>query len=98
MFTFVQEIEHVDFVAAVEQLAAKAGIQLNYTTGGESKERARRKQLIEAMASAVDWYHQRLLTVARRRARPATTCASVGSPATSPASSSSAGRPTTGTS
>ena len=28
VFTFVQEIEHVDFVNAVEQLAAKAGIQL----------------------------------------------------------------------
>ena len=62
VFTFVQEIEHVDFVTAVEQLSAKAGIQLRYTTGGESKDRQRRKQLIEAMAKAVDWYHQRLLT------------------------------------
>src|SRR5688572_10474560 len=49
VFTFVQEIEHVDFVGAVEQLAAKAGIQLTYTTAGHSKERARRKQLVEAM-------------------------------------------------
>src|SRR4249919_4384346 len=32
VFTFVQEIEHVDFVTAVEQLSAKAGIQLRYTT------------------------------------------------------------------
>src|SRR5215218_9207021 len=47
IFTFVQEIEHVDFVTAVEQLAAKAGIQLNYTTGGESRDRLRRKQLVE---------------------------------------------------
>lgn len=62
VFTFVQEIEHVDFVNAVEQLAAKAGIQLTYTSGGESKDRQRRKQLIEAMGKAVDWYHQRLLT------------------------------------
>ncbi len=62
VFTFVQEIEHVDFVTAVEQLSAKAGIQLRYTTGGESKDRQRRKQLIEAMAKAVEWYHQRLLT------------------------------------
>ncbi|MEO7369328.1 MAG: DNA primase [Ilumatobacteraceae bacterium] len=62
VFTFVQEIEHVDFVNAAEQLAAKAGIQLQYTTGGESKDRLRRKKLIEAMATAVDWYHQRLLT------------------------------------
>ncbi|MCU1361658.1 MAG: dnaG, partial [Ilumatobacteraceae bacterium] len=62
VFTFIQEIEHVDFVTAVEQLAAKAGLQLNYTSGGESRERQRRKQLVEAVRSAVDWYHERLLT------------------------------------
>ena len=62
VFTFIQEIEHVDFVTAVEQLAAKSGIQLNYTTGGESRDRQRRKQLVEAMRTAVDWYHQRLLS------------------------------------
>jgi DNA primase len=61
VFTFVQEIEHVDFVTAVEQLSAKVGIQLRYTTGGESKDRQRRKQLIEAMGKAVEWYHERLL-------------------------------------
>ncbi len=62
VFTFVQEIEHLDFPGAVEHLAAKAGVQLNYTTTGQSKERARRKQLVEAMSEAVEWYHQRLLT------------------------------------
>ncbi len=61
VFTFVQEIEHLDFPGAVEHLAAKAGIQLNYTTTGQSQERARRKQLVETMNAAVDWYHQRLL-------------------------------------
>ncbi len=68
VFTFIQEIEHVDFPGAVEHLAAKAGIQLNYTTTGQSKERARRKQLIEAMEAAVEWYHQRLLTAPDARA------------------------------
>jgi DNA primase len=62
VFTFVQETEHVDFVTAVEQLAVKVGIELRYTTGGESKDRQRRKQLIDAMGKAVEWYHQRLLT------------------------------------
>lgn len=62
VFRFVQEIDHVDFVTAVEQLAATAGIQLNYTTTGQSRERARRKQLIETMGTAVEWYHQRLLS------------------------------------
>ena len=34
VFTFVQELEHVDFVGAVEHLAAKVGITLTYTTTG----------------------------------------------------------------
>jgi DNA primase len=61
VFKFVQEIEHLDFVGAVEQLAGKAGIQLTYTTGGQSKDRQHRKQLVEVMDSAVNWYHDRLL-------------------------------------
>jgi DNA primase len=62
VFTFIQEIEHTDFPGSVEHLAAKAGISLNYTTTGQSKERARRKRLTEAMGDAVEWYHERLLT------------------------------------
>jgi DNA primase len=69
VFRFVQEVEHVDFVAAVEQLAAKAGVTLHYTSGGEGRDRQRRKALLEAMERAVEWYHQRLLTAAD--ARPA---------------------------
>ncbi len=67
VFKFVQEIDHVDFVTAVEQLAAKVGIQLRYTTGGEGRERQRRTQLVESMRRAVDWYHERLLTSADAR-------------------------------
>ena len=69
VFTFVQEHEHVDFVGAVEYLAAKAGITLTYTSTGQSRERARRKQLVDAMATAVQWYHERLLE--DPQARPA---------------------------
>jgi DNA primase len=61
VFTFVQQHEHLDFVGAVEFLAAKAGIQLTYTSSGQSRERARRKRLVAAMAAAVEWYHDRLL-------------------------------------
>ena len=61
VFTFVQEHEHLDFVGAVEFLAAKVGIQLTYTSTGQSRERARRRQLVDAMAAAVEWYHARLL-------------------------------------
>ena len=62
VFKFVQEIEHLDFVGSIEYLANKAGMTLTYTTGGQSKDRQHRKQLIEVMDKAVNWYHDRLLT------------------------------------
>ena len=62
VFKFVQEIEHLDFVGSIEHLANKAGMTLTYTTGGQSKDRQHRKQLIEVMDKAVNWYHDRLLT------------------------------------
>ena len=68
VFTFVQEHEHTDFLGAVEYLANRAGIQRTYTNTGQSRERARRKRLVEAMAAAVDWYHERLLKGADARA------------------------------
>ena len=61
VFTFIQETQHLDFVAAVEFLAGKAGIELRYTSGPATGERKRRKQLLEVMEKAVDWYHTRLL-------------------------------------
>jgi DNA primase len=61
VFTFIQETQHLDFVAAVEFLAGKAGIELHYTSGPATGERKRRKQLLEMMEKAVDWYHARLL-------------------------------------
>lgn len=62
VFKFVQEIDHVDFVTAVESLASKAGIQLSYTTGeAGDRTRQKRKQLVDAMGKAVEWYHERLL-------------------------------------
>lgn len=62
VFKFVQEAERMDFVGAIEHLAAKAGITLTYTTGGPSPDRQRNKKLLEIMEQAVEWYHQRLLT------------------------------------
>ena len=59
--TFVQEIEGLDFAGAVEMLAARAGIQLHYTSHDESAARSRRKRLLEAVERARDFYHQRLL-------------------------------------
>src|SRR5829696_1170606 len=61
VFTFVQEHEHMDFVGAVEYLANRVGIQLTSASVGQSRERERRKRLVEAMGDAVEWYHSRLL-------------------------------------
>ena len=62
VISFVRHVEQLDFVGAVEWLAARSGITLRYTTAGEGKERQRRKRLVEAMTLAVDWYHERLLS------------------------------------
>jgi DNA primase len=59
--TFVREMEHLDFVGAVERLAARAGIQLRYDDAAAGKERNRRQRLVEAVAAAVDFYHRLLL-------------------------------------
>ncbi len=58
---FVREIQHVDFRDAMQFLADKAGIELHEdeSSGLKNKER---KELMEAMAQAVEWYHERLLT------------------------------------
>ncbi len=68
VFTFVQEIEHTDFLGAVEHLASRAGIQLTETSSSQTKERARRKKLVAAMEQAVDWYHNRLVHAPDARA------------------------------
>ncbi|MCU0310277.1 MAG: DNA primase [Acidimicrobiales bacterium] len=62
VITFVREIEHLDFVAAVEKLAAKSGVTLRYTDEGQNEGRKRRARLLDAVAEAVDWYHDRLLS------------------------------------
>ncbi|MBM3717353.1 MAG: DNA primase [Actinobacteria bacterium] len=61
VFNFIQQIEHLDFVGAVERLASRAGIELRYTSGGDQGERKRRKELHALVEKAVDWYHERLL-------------------------------------
>ncbi|HZA75036.1 MAG TPA: DNA primase [Acidimicrobiales bacterium] len=62
VITFVREVEHLGFPEAVEWLAAKAGITLRYSDHNETEGRKRRSRLIEIMAKAVDWYHDRLLS------------------------------------
>ena len=61
VITFVRQVQHVDFVGAVEWLAARAGIELRYDSPAATRDHHRRTQLIETMAKAVQWYHERLL-------------------------------------
>jgi DNA primase len=60
--TFVREVEHLDFVGAVERLASRAGIQLRYDDAAYSENRKRRDRLHEAVAAAIAFYHERLMT------------------------------------
>lgn len=58
--TFVREVQHLDFVDAVRQLADRAGVELHEDASAGAA-RHERQELLSAMAAAVDWYHDRLL-------------------------------------
>lgn len=60
--TYVRETEHCEFTEAVEQLAAAAGITLNYDQPSERQGQQRRKELWDLLAAAADFYHDRLLS------------------------------------
>lgn len=62
VITFVREKEQLDFAGSVEWLSHKAGINLRYTSSNEGENRRRKSRLQEAVAEAVDWYHERLLS------------------------------------
>lgn len=59
--TFVREVEHLDFVDAVERLAARAGVTLRYDDASYSEERKRKQRLVDAVGEAIAFYHSRLL-------------------------------------
>ncbi len=68
--SFLRETEHLDFVEAIEKLAARAGVTLRYdddATGG-GRDRQRRNRIHEALEAAVQWYHECLLTSPDARA------------------------------
>ncbi|MEC3916090.1 DNA primase [Nocardia sp. CDC160] len=61
-FAFLQKIEHVGFVEAVEQLADKIGYKITYEGGGTSVQRDRgtRSRLVAANAAAHEFYMAQL--------------------------------------
>ena len=68
---FVRQMEGLDFVGAVEVLAARSGITLRYTERAEGRSRSRRKELTELVARAAAFYHERLMDHGDTDARPA---------------------------
>jgi DNA primase len=62
VITFVREIEHLDFVGAVEWLANKFNVTIRYTDVEEGASRKRITRLRGVMERAVEWYHDRLLS------------------------------------
>jgi len=65
--TFVRETERLDFVEAVEWLAARAGLTLERRRVPD-RARARRERAVDALGRAVSWYHARLLEAPDARA------------------------------
>ncbi|HKH04227.1 MAG TPA: DNA primase [Acidimicrobiales bacterium] len=62
VISFVQMQEGLDFPSAVEWLAAKANMTVNYTDRQQGEGRKKRARLVEVMEQAAEWFHQRLLT------------------------------------
>ncbi|WP_214321948.1 DNA primase [Nonomuraea sediminis] len=64
VITFVEKIEHLGFSEAVERLAQRAGIQLQYEQGGyvPRRDHGERARLIEAHRAAAEFYRDKLLT------------------------------------
>ncbi|WP_433679985.1 DNA primase [Nocardia sp. CA-119907] len=62
VFAFLQKVEHIGFVEAVEQLADRIGYQINYEGGGTSVQRDRgtRARLVAANAAAHEFYMAKL--------------------------------------
>src|SRR6266516_4519655 len=51
--TFIREVEHLDFVEAVERLAARAGITLRYDNAAVGKDRKRKERLSEVVEAGL---------------------------------------------
>ncbi|MGH9057233.1 MAG: DNA primase [Acidimicrobiales bacterium] len=62
VITFVRELEHLDFVEAVEKLAARSGVTLRYDDQAAGRDHQRRSRIHETLEAAFAWYHGRLVS------------------------------------
>ncbi len=70
VISFVQKIDHLTFVEAVERLAGQVGVELRYEEGGGGREYSpgRRTRLVEAHRLAEEFYTRTLLASPDARA------------------------------
>jgi DNA primase len=68
---FVQKIDNLSFVEAVERLAGRAGIDLRYEQGGQvpGREHSQRRRLLEAHKAAAEFFSERLTGATATAAR-----------------------------
>ncbi|HEY7439736.1 MAG TPA: DNA primase [Acidimicrobiia bacterium] len=59
--TFVRKLDGLDFVEAVERLAARSGVTVRYDSVSGGKDRQRKQRLTDAVAETVGFYHRILL-------------------------------------
>ncbi len=71
VINFVQKIDHLSFIEAVERLADRAGIVLRRVEGSAAPTRptGQRQRLVDAHKAAAAFYAEQLLTPAARPAR-----------------------------
>jgi DNA primase len=94
---FVMTLEHLSFVEAVERLAAKAGVQVQYAEAGPAMTRApqgQRQRLVAANAAAAEFYTGQL---GGAGAQPGSSWPSAASTRTPPRPTAAASPPTRGT-
>jgi DNA primase len=61
--SLLRELDHLDFPAAVETLAARTGITLRYEGDDQvGAARQRNSELSKVMERAIEWYHDRLVS------------------------------------
>lgn len=66
MFEFIQKVEGVEFVEALEILAKRAGVVIERRTPGESNQRMK---LLEALEQSAIFYHEQLSNSTNLKAR-----------------------------
>lgn len=71
VYTFLQEMEGLTFVEAVEHLARRTGYELRYEemSAGQRRALGKRSRLVAANRAAIDFYREQLMSAAGEPAR-----------------------------